>query len=156
VNRRVSVSGGVELVAALEHSRTELVETERVASAAVAAARGRVAAAQSRVDELRVGFVREHAQILREHSQTLRERAAAAGDETEVVSVVRFVGPGNAVEEPQLRFRRVILAEQAAAADGRADWLDGYLQRGDALRGESLATLVGQLEPLPEALAVAV
>jgi hypothetical protein len=48
--------------------------------------------------------------------------------------------------EPRREFTRNVLGDEAARADGRADWPDGYLQRGDAL-----AVLVGQLEPLPEA-----
>jgi hypothetical protein len=51
--------------------------------------------------------------------------------------------------EPQLRYRRVVLLEEAAAADQKASWLDGYLLRGDALDSESLARLFGELEPLP-------
>lgn len=66
-----------------------------------------------------------------------------------VVPVRRFLGQGDSDAEPQLRYRRVVLSEEAAAADGRAAWLDGYLLRGNALDSESLARLVGELEPLP-------
>lgn len=53
--------------------------------------------------------------------------------------------------EPRLAFVRNVLADEAAQADARAAHLEGYLLRGDALGGESLAVLVSQLEPLPEA-----
>jgi hypothetical protein len=45
---------------------------------------------------------------------------------------------------------RTALLEEAAAAEGRAAWLDGYLARDDGLDSASLARLVGELEPLPE------
>jgi hypothetical protein len=99
----------------------------------------------------RRGLVREYAEAWRRHAEDCRRRAADAGDETVVVPTVRSGGPEGAVETPELRYKRVVLAEQAAAADGRADWLSGYLQRGDQLAGESLATLVGQLGELPQA-----
>jgi hypothetical protein len=66
--------------------------------------------------------------------------------------VQRFGGQGASVEaEPQLRYKRAVLLEQAAAADQRASWIEGYLARGDALTSQDLATLASQLEPLPQA-----
>jgi hypothetical protein len=44
-----------------------------------------------------------------------------------------------------------VLNDQADRADATASHLQGYLARGDALGGESLALLVSQLEALPEA-----
>lgn len=44
-----------------------------------------------------------------------------------------------------------MLADEAAAADARADWLNGHLLRGDNLDSQALAQLASQLEPLPEA-----
>ena len=41
--------------------------------------------------------------------------------------------------EPRLECTRNVLNDEAAQADARADWLEGYLARGDALGGESLA-----------------
>ena len=61
------------------------------------------------------------------------------------------LGQGDSDAAPQLRYKRVVLAEQAIAADAKADWVAGYLARGDALTSDDLATLVSQLEPLPEA-----
>jgi hypothetical protein len=61
-----------------------------------------------------------------------------------------FAGVDDATE-PKLVFVRNQLTAEADQADARAAWLDGYLQRGDALAGDVLAVLVGQLEPLPEA-----
>jgi hypothetical protein len=110
----------------------------------VAAARTRVVAAQSQVDEFRIGLVCEHAAAWREHAARVREGAAAAGDETTVVSVAVQGNLDGASVEPQLRYKRVVLAEEAAQAEARAAHLQGYLQRGDALAGESLAVLVGQ------------
>jgi hypothetical protein len=43
-----------------------------------------------------------------------------------------------------------VLLEEAAAADGRADWLDGYLLRGDALDSQTLSGLDAEMV-LPEA-----
>jgi hypothetical protein len=82
-------------------------------------------------------------------SARCRARAAAVGDETTVVSVMVQGGLDGARMEPRLEFTRNVLADEAARAHGRADWLNGYLARGDALSGESLAVLLTQLEPLP-------
>ena len=149
-------AGEVQLVAELENARSNLLRTESEASAAVAAARGQVTAAQSRVDEFRIGLVREHAQAWRAYAEELRRQADDCGDETVIVPVDRFGGHGDSVEaEPQLRYRRVVLAEEAAAADGKAAWLEGYLLRGHALTSQDLAVLVSQLKPLLQADAVA-
>jgi hypothetical protein len=57
---------------------------------------------------------------------------------------------GGTVEpQPELRYRRVVLLEEAAAADQKASWLDRYLLRGDGLDSATLARLVGELKPLP-------
>jgi hypothetical protein len=45
---------------------------------------------------------------------------------------------------------RTALLEEAAAADGRAAWLDGFLARGDGLDSALSAPVVVELEPLPE------
>jgi hypothetical protein len=102
-------------------------------------------------------LVRDHADVWRNHAVELRRQAEGCGDETVVVAVRRFLGEGDSDAEPQLRYKRVVLAEDAAAADGLMGWahLEGYLARGDALAGESLALLVTQLEPLPEAVEMA-
>ena len=42
------------------------------------------------------------------------------------------------------------MLEEAAAADGRAAWLDGFLARGDGLDSALSAPVVVELEPLPE------
>ena len=112
--------------------------------------------AQSHVYEFRIGLVREHANAWRQHAEELRRQAAEAGDATQVVSVAVQGGSDGARMEPRLEFTRNVLADEAARADGRADWLNGYLARGDALSGESLAILLTQLQPLPaEALETA-
>jgi hypothetical protein len=78
----------------------------------------------------------------------LREQAAAAGDETTVVSVTVSGGLDGPRVEPRLEYLRNTLADEAAAADAKADWLDSYLLRGDGLDSASLARLVGELEPM--------
>jgi hypothetical protein len=45
---------------------------------------------------------------------------------------------------------RTALLAEAAAADGRAAWLDGFLARGDGLDSALSAPVVVELEPLPE------
>jgi hypothetical protein len=147
---RSPAEGEPELVAGLESARGELLRVEAEASAAVAAARGNVAVAQSRVDELRRGLVEEYSRAWRVHAEQLRQEAEDAGDETLTVPVVRYGGPDGAVETPELRYRRVVLAEEAAAADQKASWLDGYLARGDALDSQTLSGLVAEMV-LPEA-----
>ena len=144
-------NGGVELVAELESARSELVRIEREASAAVAAARSRVVVAQSRVDVFRRDLVAQHATAWRRHTVVLRERAVEAGDATQVVSVAVSGGLEGSRMEPRLTFVRNVLSDEAAAADRQADWLSGYLLRGDQLAGSDLERLVSQLEPLPEA-----
>ena len=44
-----------------------------------------------------------------------------------------------------------VLGDQADRADATASHLQGYLLRGNGLTSEALATLFGQLGPLPEA-----
>lgn len=89
----------------------------------------------------------------RVHAQRLRQDAKDAGDATVIVPVHRVGGQGDLEDaEPQLCYKRVVLAEQAIAADQRAAWLDGYLARGSALTSQDLAGLVAELPGLPEAV----
>jgi hypothetical protein len=144
----------VQLVAELESSRGQLIRVEAESATAIGNARGEVTKAQGRLDTFRRALVRDHADVWRNHAAELRRRAEDAGDETVVVPVRKFLGQGDSGAEPTLRYRRVVLAEEAAAADGKAAWLDGYLARGDALTSQDLAVLVSQLEPLPQAEAI--
>jgi hypothetical protein len=148
---RSPAEGEPQLVAELTNARDRLVQVQRAAEIELAAARAEVVKAQGAVDKFRVGLVREHADAWRGHAEDWRRRAAAAGDETTVVSVAVQGGLDGTRMEPRLQFTRNVLSDEADAADQRAEWLDGYLQRGDALQGDALAVLVGQLEPLPEA-----
>jgi len=50
-----------------------------------------------------------------------------------------------------LEFKENVLNDQADRADATASHLQDYLNRGAGLTSEALATLVGQLEPLPQA-----
>jgi hypothetical protein len=51
-----------------------------------------------------------------------------------------------------LEFKRNVLLAEAYQAAARADWLNGYLQRGDNLTSQASEQLSGGLEPLPEAV----
>jgi hypothetical protein len=132
-------------------AQDKLIQAELAAEVAISAARGAVTVAQSRVDEFRTGLVREHAEAWRAHAELLRQRAVDAGDETTVTSVAVQGGLDGARMEPRLAFVRNVLGDQADRADATASHLQGYLLRGNGLTSEALATLVGQLGPLPEA-----
>ena len=69
----------------------------------------------------------------------------------QVVSVAVQGGLEGSRFEPRLTFVLNVLSDEADQADRRADWLDGYLARGDQLAGADLERLCSQLEALPEA-----
>jgi hypothetical protein len=141
----------VALVAELERARSALVRTEQEAATAIGNARGKVGMAQAALDIFRRDLVERHVAAWRAHAEDVRRRAAESGDETVVTTVVVQGGLDGDRTEPRLAFVRNILGDEAAAAERYADWLQGYLARGENLTSQDLGTLVGQLEPLPEA-----
>jgi hypothetical protein len=152
---RKAAPGEPELLAELNQRTAELIETEAQAAAAVGRARGEVSKAQGRLDEHRRGQVRANAAAWRRRAVELREQAEEAGDSTTIITIHVMGGADGYYTEPKLVFRRNLLTDEAAAADTRAQHLEDRLAAGD-LAGESLASLVSQLEPLREPEPVAV
>jgi hypothetical protein len=151
LERKAAPAGEVELAAALEQARTNLVATEQEASAAIANARSSVSLAQSRLDDHRLDVIGRAAQTWRTHAEALRKRAAETdGLETTVIAVTTFGGADGVTTRPELIFVRTQLLEQADGADVKAQLYENYVSRGRD--SAMLTTVVAELELPAEAV----
>jgi hypothetical protein len=146
---RSTAPGEVELAAALEQARSELLRIEGEAATAIGNARGGVTLAQGRLDEWRRSLVADHARAWRGHAEALRTQAEAVGDETSIISVTTFSADGSVVTKPELAFTRQLRLDAAARADWQAQHLEDRLSVDD-LGGDVLQQLCSELEPLPD------
>lgn len=72
-----------------------------------------------------------HAEAWRTHAEQLREQAAETDpDETVTIRIAVYKVTGETSVEPELRWRRDVLAEQAQAATATADQLEAYATGG--------------------------